>query len=102
LVVQTVIISLVLAIVVILNAYFAWTNFLDFHNHVVNNLAWYWGSFYFMVSTIFLAGLFSGILFLFVAVIGYMQRESQKTLEREKLKEEIKKELEAERQKGTH
>ncbi|MGB8780328.1 MAG: hypothetical protein WCD81_06730 [Candidatus Bathyarchaeia archaeon] len=96
---QMVLLSIILALVVLLSAYFAWTNYLDFHNHVMNNLLWYWGSFNYMIIGVFFAGFFSALLLLFGLVVHYAGKRYQRTLEREKLKEEIKKELEMERQK---
>jgi TRAP-type C4-dicarboxylate transport system permease small subunit len=102
LVVQTIILFLVVGGIIALFTYIAWTNYSSFHNTIANNLTWDWGDFYLMILSVFLVGCMSGVFIIGIAAIRYMQKESRKTLEREKLKEEIKRELEAEIQKDTH
>jgi len=100
LVVQAIIASVILAGLIVLSVYFAWTDYLSFHNAIMPYFGtWDWDSLYPMIVSIFLSGFLVGMGIALYLLIRGVQRDYQRTTDREKLKEEIKKELEMERQK---
>lgn len=78
----------------IFTSYLAWTNFLNFRNLIFHDRIWDQGAFY---STIFSTGFAGFILGISCAMLSITRVEMQrawKEAERQKLKKEIKRELE--------
>lgn len=100
LVVRTIIVFVILLVLIVFAIYEAWTNYSSFHNFVIDHLTWDWYYFNFMIFWVFLAGLFSGMLFFGIYFVKQERADYLKALERQKLKEEIKKELEMEKEKA--
>jgi hypothetical protein len=99
LVIETIIVFGILAAMTGFAIYYAWSNYLSFYDLVAHYWTWDWSYFYNMVLGVFFTGLLLGMLWLAFSMIQRERKEYLRGVERQKLKEEIKKELEMERQK---
>jgi uncharacterized membrane protein len=95
--VQSEIIVVFSLLLLIIFAYFAWISYGNYTSGMYFSVSDFW-NFHWMIVDMFLAGVFST---LFVVFLGFWAHTKMKYLEieRQQLREEIKKELEAERQK---
>ena len=87
----------VIVVIIGLTAYWAWVSYLSFYNSSYI-LLMDWNSFISMILGVAIASLACGILLGFYSFIRVYNQVIGARLEREKLKEETKKELEPERQ----
>jgi uncharacterized membrane protein len=97
--VKSEIILVVSLLLLITFGYFAWVSYGNYTSGLYFSVSEFW-NFYWMIIDMFLAGVFST---LFVVFLGFWAHTKMKYLEteRQQLREEIKKELEMEKQKGT-
>jgi len=88
----------ILGPVLALAVYTVWDNYSNFRHLLVYNQVWSWNSFYIMSLGLIVIGFILGNYYTIYSLYKFEREEKLRAAERQMLKEEIKKELEMERQ----